>query len=357
MAPASITTIHAIIPTRSHIMQNLPSALTVLTIAVCSLSASALEPFKYDNNPNGVQVFILAGQSNMVGHGKAEDGHGDVKGAVGSLRHLVVNDTATYGHLLEDPENPAASPWKSLYNVKVWWRDSELNQPRAVLKGDLGIGYSQNRNKGWFGPEYGFGWAMNDHSIDRPSLIIKVAWGGKSLHTEFRPPSAVAARGGEVGPYYTVLIECVRDCLSNLGTEFPDFEGMGYRIRGIGWHQGWNDRVNKEASAEYEKNLVDFITDLRAEFGNPQLPFSITTTGMAPPPEYTPVELAQLALGDPAKYPQFADNVRVTDARAFWRDASVSPSNFGFHWNHNGESQFLNGTAMGEKMIELLEKP
>jgi len=68
------------------------------------------------------------------------------------------------------------------------------------------------------------------------------------------------------------------------------------------------------------------------------------------------VELAQLAVADPKKYPAFKGNVATTDVRPFWRDASVSPSNFGYHWNHNGESQFLNGTAMGRKMVGMLDK-
>lgn len=29
-----------------------------------------------------------------------------------------------------------------------------------------------------------------DKVIDEPILIIKTAWGGKSLHTDSRPPSA-----------------------------------------------------------------------------------------------------------------------------------------------------------------------
>ena len=66
------------------------------------------------------------------------------------------------------------------------------------------------------------------------------------------------------------------------------------------------------------------------------------------------VELAQLAVADPQKYPAFNGNVKTTDTRPFWRDASVSPSNFGYHWNHNGESQYLNGKAMGEKMAEMI---
>jgi hypothetical protein len=308
----------------------------------------------WDNNATSVQVFILAGQSNMVGHGKSEDGLGNVPGAIGSLRYLAVNDTANYGHLLVDPGQPATSAWKTRNDVKVWWRDSDLTAPRAVMKGDLKIGYADFRTTSWFGPEYAFGWVMGEHFTDKPVLIIKTAWGGKSLHVDFRPPSAVAARGGVVGPYYTGMINYVRDCLNNLGSEFPEFAGMGYRIAGFGWHQGYNDRINGTYSADYEVNLVDLVHDLRAEFGNPSLPISITTTGMDPPASYTAVELAQLAVADPLKYPAFASNLRTTDTRPFWRVASVSPSSFGYHWNHNGESHYLNGKAMGEKMLELL---
>jgi hypothetical protein len=333
-------------------MKNKPSisALIHLTIALTAASSMAASaPPKWDNDPTGVQVFILAGQSNMVGHGKAEEGHADVKGAIGGLRYQVVNDPANYGKLVDKD-----GKWIVRDDVKVWWRDSDVSAPRKVIKGDLKIGYSQNRNPGWIGPEYGFGWAVGDH-FKQPVLIIKIAWGGKSLNADFRPPSAVAERGGEVGPYYKAIVEYTRDALDNLGGEFPEWKGKGYRIAGIGWHQGWNDRVDKVAAPNYEANLVDFIKDLRTEFGNPELPFSIVTTSMAPAPEPSPVELAQLAVADAQKHPEFAGNVATADARPHWRDASVSPSKFGYHWNHNGESQYLNGKAMGENLLKLLK--
>ena len=43
----------------------------------------------------------------------------------------------------------------------------------------------------------------------------------------------------------------------------------------------------------------------------------------------------------------------TSDTRSSWRDASVSPGNIGCHRNHNGESQYLNGRAMGKKMAEM----
>ena len=131
---------------------------TILLSALAACGTAFAEDHRtWDNDPNGVQVFILAGQSNMVGHGKADDGHGDVKGAIGSLRYQVDHDPKNYGHLV----NPDGT-WKIRDDVKVWWRDSDINAPRAVIKGDLKIGYSQSRNPGWIGPEYGFGWTIGD---------------------------------------------------------------------------------------------------------------------------------------------------------------------------------------------------
>ena len=63
---------------------------------------------------------------------------------------------------------------------------------------------------------------MFAHQLDAyyedPVLIIKTAWGGKSLAVDFRPPSA----GGTTGEYYNAMIQTVQDVTQNLGTEFPD---------------------------------------------------------------------------------------------------------------------------------------
>jgi alpha-galactosidase len=71
----------------------------------------------------------------------------------------------------------------------------------------------------------------------------------------------------------------------------------------------------------------------------------------------TPVELAQLAVANPALYPAFGGNVLTVDTRApvLWRDPAASPANEGFHWNRNGETYFLIGDSMGEAMVDLLD--
>ena len=57
-------------------------------------------------------------------------------------------------------------------------------------RGKLTVGYGGSPEK--IGPEYGFGLSL-EQKLNAPILLIKTAWGGKSLHYDFRPPSA--------GPY------------------------------------------------------------------------------------------------------------------------------------------------------------
>ena len=84
------------------------------------------------------------------------------------------------------------------------------------------------------------------------------------------------------------------------------------------------------------------------------LPISIGTTGMEPQDPKTAVELAQLAVADATLHPAFNGTVFTADTQPFWRDSTISPSGFGYHWNHNGESHFFIGNAMGEGMKQRL---
>ena len=55
--------------------------------------------------------------------------------------------------------------------------------------GELSIGYAVYDDLHHFGPELQFGHVVGEHFAD-PVLLIKTAWGGKSLANDFRPPSA-----------------------------------------------------------------------------------------------------------------------------------------------------------------------
>jgi alpha-galactosidase len=311
----------------------------------------------WDDDPNGVKVFILAGQSNMVGRGESERGHNDVPGAIGSLRWEVVTDNANYGQLVVNSGNPATDPWAVRSDVKVWWNRADIGGTANVSKGGLKPGFGSGAAT--FGPEYGFGWVVGD-SISQPVLVIKTAWGGKDLVTNFRPPGAVAARGGVVGGYYIELLEQVREVLHHLGTEFPEWNGLGYEIAGFGWHQGWNDSLSTIAANEYEANMANFITDIRAEFGKASLPFSIGTTGMdGTDPNPIPVDRvkvvnAQINVANPALHPELGGNVFTVDTRPFAETTENSPTNDTTHWKNNGKSMYRIGKGMGDGMVDLL---
>ncbi len=346
------------------------------------LTGSATVQFQnWDNHPNGIKVFVLIGQSNMVGYGYSEEGGNPawtpenglpktMMGGPGSLRYLANNNLYPeydYTSLLVNPANPANSAWKTRPDVKVWWEQGvsgNLNGAEGL--GDLGPPF-RGGSTDWFGPEYGFGQVIGDFysgANEAPVLIIKTAWGGHSLGGNFRPPGAVADRGGVVGASYNEIFDNARLILNNLSAKFPaglypEFAAVGYRyqIVGLALHQGYTDRVAANLSPEYQDNLPDFIHDVRGAFGKPDMPFAIASTGMdttfvepSPHPNYSEVEQAQLwAVGDapPA-------NVRSSDTRSFMETAVNSPRNQGFHWHGNARSYFRIGLTLGDDMVELL---
>jgi hypothetical protein len=282
-----------------------------------------------------VQVFILAGQSNMQGTGfvKADPKR---NGGKGSLEFLA-KDAATadkFKHLLR-PDGA----WAVRDDVWIHYLDR---------KGRLTVGFGSGTDR--IGPELGFGHVMGD-AFDEPVLLIKLAWGGKSLGKDFRPPSS----GGKVGPFYKEVVQRTKDVLGDLKSHFPELAGRGHVLAGFGWHQGWNDRVNQAFNDEYETNLAHFIRDIRKDLGVKNLPFVIAETGMTGPEEKHPRALSLMkAQQAVTEHKEFRGNVAFVPTKAFWRDQSVSPTGQGFHWNTNAETYYLIGEAMGIAMKKLL---
>ena len=365
-------------PDGKTVTLNLASPLAIdnaFTVSMNRIASSAGQPLgngttgqfrTWDNDPNGIKVFILAGQSNMVGYGHSELGKDGVAGAIGSLRYLAVNDASSpeynYTSLLVDPGQPATSAWKTRGDVKVWWKNGASgNLDGPVGKGDLGPPF-QGSNSAWFGPEYGFGQVIGDHYATDDVLIIKAAWGGHTLAGNFRSPTAVAKRGGVVGASYHEIFNDAREVLLNLDTVFPEWSGRGYQIVGFAWHQGTSDKAPDVVAEEYKYNLPDLIGDVRAEFGKPDLPFVIATAGMQqeglveqfPYGGYTKVERAQLWVYPESPKPA---GVLSEDTRGFHETAANSPIDQSFHWNHNARSYFRVGLSLGNNMKTLLGPP
>lgn len=301
-----------------------------------------------------VKVFVLAGQSNMQGAGEiAADPRRN--GGKGTLEHLV-KDPATrerFAHLVDED-----GQWVARDDVSIAYLDR---------RGKLTVGYGATEKV--IGPELQFGHIVGDH-FDEPVLLLKAAWGGKSVAVDFRSPSAgpLPESFGEnllkkakeepelVGRYYREMLAHVRSSLEKMGEQFPELRDRKPEIVGLGWHQGWNDRVNQSFNDAYEENLTHFVKDVRRELGNERLPFVIAETGMHGPEEKHPraasLMRAQAAV---AKRAEFHGTVGFVPTRSFYRPPEESPSRQGFHWNRNAETYFLIGDGMGRKMIELIE--
>ena len=287
-----------------------------------------------------LKVFILAGQSNMEGRGTIYDSN-----TTGTLEHFLENDLdGDFDYLT----NGAGS---FISRDDVWVRyDREWGNLKT---GNLGIGYGSEDD--YIGPEYGFGFHVGDY-FDDQVLIIKTAWGGKSLAVDFRPPSS----GGTVGPYYNQILTDIEEALNNLSTEFPNYDGSPYEIVGFGWHQGWNDGETQAYMDEYESNMINFIKDMRTDLDAPNMQFVIANTGIggfelsSDGWTYDLQTNVVPAQGNAAVHPDFNGTVSLADTRPFWRTENESPADELHHWHKNGETYFLIGNEMGLKMVELL---
>ncbi|MCH2372491.1 MAG: sialate O-acetylesterase [Pirellulales bacterium] len=305
--------------------------LSAIALCLLSLSTNLVEAAPRKK----IQVFILAGQSNMEGHGTITANAAQNNGQ-GSLEYLVkqAENADRYEHIIH-PDG-------------TWAKRSDVWIEYLGRKGELSVGYGAREHL--FGPELQFGHVVGNHFKEQV-LIIKTAWGGKSLAVDFRPPSS----GGKLGPFYTEMVNHVKQVLTDLDKHFPEYRGQGYTIAGFGWHQGWNDGLKSDTVAEYESNLINLINDLRKEFDTPAVPVVIANSGFGGKDQTIDRRLgiitAQLNV---AKREAFSDSVFTIETRPFFRPPELSPSRQGYHWNHNAETHFLIGDHMGREILKLI---
>jgi alpha-galactosidase len=295
-----------------------------------------------------LKIFILSGQSNMVGFGQ-------LVGSPGTMETYVKSNPKDYGHLVDEDG-------KHVVRDDVWIVN--LSYAGKEQQGWLTVGYGAS--EGHIGPEYGFGFAVGDYYED-PVLLIKSAWGGRSLVRNFLSPSSAdyptPTKDGDTGFQYAEVLRHVKEITGDLKKYYPDYAGKGYEIVGFGWHQGWNDRINQDAVNVYEKNMENFVKDIRKDLGIEKLPFVIANTGMGGwdipttaryKKKVEKLMADQLALADGEKYPEFKGNVGGVETRDFQRKREESPSRQDYHWMRNWETFYLIGKGMGDCMVGLL---
>src|SRR3954451_20964597 len=150
----------------------------VLLLAMATLAVAAGQP--KPAKPAGgatkpLKVYILAGQSNMQGHAHV------------STLDSMAGDPKT-APLLKEMRDEDGKPkvCERVWITSVGCLGDAYTDLREKT-GRLTAGFGAPDDK--IGPEFTFGLTM-EKRLNEPVLIIKTAWGGRSLHTDFRPPSA-----------------------------------------------------------------------------------------------------------------------------------------------------------------------
>ena len=310
-----------------------------------------------------VQVFILLGQSNMLGFGRVGP-----EEKQGTLTHAI-KTSGKYAHLVDDQGNWTQR--KDVRYVQVMHRNGKVSTLRnewLTVKGPH------------IGPELQFGHIMANR-LEKPVLILKSCIGNRSLGWDLLPPGSEQfefegkiyagykqsplswPKGTEpkpinwyAGKQYDDDVANAKRILKSIGDYYPG--ATDYEVAGFVWWQGHKDQ-NPAHASRYEQNLVHLIKTLRDDFEAPQAKFVLATIAFGGEQLKGPglmVAKAQLAVSDEnGKYPEFKGNVRAIDARPFWRDKSVSPSGAGHHYNHNAETYMDVGNALGRAMSELFD--
>ena len=319
-----------------------------------------------------VQVFILLGQSNMVGKGKIAGGEGSLDNAIKTKQK--------YPHLVDD-----AGKWterKDVRNVRVMvGRGGGMqlfNNEWMTIKG------------GTMGPEFGIGHPVGN-AVEAPVMILKSCIGNRSLGWDLLPPGserfefegkiyagykdrpdswvADPAKGTATEPppwvdkngkpvdwyagkQYDDDVTNAKKVLSELGTYYPD--ATKYEVAGFFFWQGEKDCGNAGHASTYEKNLVAFIKHLRKDFNAPNAKFVLATLGESTKGSTGnggKVLEAQLAVdGTSGKHPEFKGNVATVYANPLSKGGSGNS-----HYNGNAETYMDVGEALGKAMVDLLK--
>ena len=319
-------------------MINFPTSfLSFFILGLWTCSAVHAKPLK---------VYVLCGQSNMEGHANI------------STFEAMSTDPLTKP-VLEEMVDEKGTP---VVCDQVWisyFTGGGDNMGEGF--GKLTAGFGSRRNPAEasdkIGPEFTFG-IYAQKALREPVLIIKTAWGGKSIHTDFRPPSAglypfsekelenLKKRGNnlqeakaekkeQTGRFYRLMIEHVRRVLKDVKRVYPDYDSKeGYEIAGFAWFQGWNDMVasgtypNRGQPGGYDaysECLAHFIRDVRKDLKAPDMKFVIGVMGVGGPLDkyasqrYVPIHGSfREAMAAPASLPEFKGNVMAVPTAPFW---------------------------------------
>jgi hypothetical protein len=320
---------------------------TVLTLAAAAMAilaipAGAIEipgPHELpdpDTTPpdttRPVKVFILSGQSNMVGMGNISP-----LGTLGTLETITKTD-GMFPHLLDDagawtvrndvmyrgvitaignglltpgvqgttigPEmgfghimgycydEPVIVLKTSQGNRSIGWDCLPPGSERYVYGDYTYAGYGDSPNR-WLtigGGPSPYGWyagkQYDDYFLAESHMGPTIAWTDATLYPSgcqlrhngvvyiskaehTSSPSSEPGVGAQWSTYWNIYsVFNVTNILDNFATEYPQYAAQGFEIAGFGWWQGHKDQYDAAYYNRYEFNLENFINEVRAYYEN-----------------------------------------------------------------------------------------
>ncbi|MBT3296185.1 MAG: hypothetical protein HN383_13010 [Verrucomicrobia bacterium] len=345
---------------KNRIIKQCALLIAVMSVALGHATAEDAVPVK-----GPVKVYILLGQSNMLGFGKVSP-----EATRGTLENAVKVEKQ-YPNLIDKDGN-----WVVRKDVRYVHVMQHKKTFRTLRNEWMTVGSAH------VGPELGIGHALGDYH-DETVLVLKACIGNRSLGWDYLPPGSerFECRGKihagyrdvtgawtrsetpntnwlsgawYAGKQYDDDVSYAKAVLADLDTYCPG--ATDYEIAGFFWWQGHKDQ-NKLNAMRYEHNLVNFIKALRKDFDAPEAPFGCATVafgGRRMAGDTLTILKAQLAVsGETGTYPEFEGNVVSVDTRPFWQPSRRSPGGGGHHYNGNARTYMDVGNALGHAMVEL----
>lgn len=307
----------------------------LILLALFATTANAAEPLK---------VYILAGQSNMEGHART------------TVVDYMGEDPVS-APLLKKIKKPDGS-FRMIDDVWISYQtgnQGRIDRENREVYGQLTAGYGSQGRRDYskpgekIGPELAFGITMQE-GLEQPVLIIKTAWGGQSLHTDYRSPSSgpyvpteddikrkrfdtpekQQALKKKTGARYHQMVEHVRFVLKDIKRVYPGYDpANGYELSGFVWFQGFNDLVGRNVYPEiknstkprytnYTKWMANFIRDVRKDLKAPEMPFVIGVLGVGGKDTKPHVLDFRSCQAAPADLPEFKGNVFAVPTAPYW---------------------------------------
>ncbi len=361
-------------------MKKLISSLAVMAVGVSGALAQQPAPAptgKPADMTKPVKVFILMGQSNMVGMGKKP------------ILEAAVKEKKKYPYLMDAQG--------------AWAVRSDVRFVRFMQgKGELNNEWMTAGGGGTIGPELGLGFALGDAFQD-PVMILKSCIGNRGLGWDLLPPGSerfTAVKKDKAGVEKTYVYGGYKDltnlweadpakgaateppppainkktgkpndwyagknydedtadakkALADIGKYYPG--AAKYEVAGFFFWQGEKDAGDPVYAENYEKNLVRFIKALRKDFNAPNAKFVLGTMGEATKGmdnSTGKILNAHLAVdGTAGKYPEFKGNVAT-----IYTNPMAQGGGGNGHYGGNSEVYMDVGEVMGKAMVGLLGK-